>query len=296
MRLYQAKLESEVLFVVTLGSQEGAFENVRMTYAGEHGAHIKQLVLTHALRRTSICCLATRRRKHLMVTHEKGKASHFTVLQLNALLKQDSNKKNKLTLTKLNTIPVPFTLLSVVANQHNEDYLALVGLKDCHVMYLNEHGQTRHDHPATTALPPPPPPPTPTPNQTEATAALTTTTPTQHKVTQQQQQQQPQLVHDSASLIALHVSLDASNYIIKCVSLPGSRTELALLTADFVKVYDLSLDRISPVYFFQLPMGKMRDVTFVHDEVTPSSSSSRGVDTVELSEEIAIGAPYKSTS
>lgn len=137
--------EQQPLFVVTLGSQEGAFENVRMTYAGDHGPTIKQLIHTHAVRRTSMCCVSSKTKKHLIVTHEKGKSSHFTVLQLNALLKQDSNKRNKLTLTKLNTIPVPFTLLSVVANENNEDYVALTGLKDCCAMYLNENGQTKQE-------------------------------------------------------------------------------------------------------------------------------------------------------
>ena len=138
-------MENQALFVVTLGSQEGAFENVRMTYTGDHGPIIKQLIQTHSIRRTSMCCLASKNKKHLIVTHEKGKSSHFTILQLNALLKQDSNKRNKLTLTKLNTVPVPFTLLSVIANQSNEDYIALTGLKDCYVMYLNENGQTRQE-------------------------------------------------------------------------------------------------------------------------------------------------------
>ena len=85
------------------------------------------------------------KKQHFLVTHEKGKSSHFTILQLNALLKQDSNKRNKLTLTKLNTIPVPFTLISIVANKSDEDYIALNGLKDCIVMYLNENGQTKQE-------------------------------------------------------------------------------------------------------------------------------------------------------
>ncbi len=136
---------------MTLGSQEGAFENVKMTYASDNGPTIKQLIQSHSLRRTSMCCLANRTRKHLIVTHEKGKSSHFTILQLNALLKQDSNKRNKLTLTKLNTIQVPFTLISVVANQHNEDYIALTGLKDCYIMYLNENGQTKQEIQGTTS-------------------------------------------------------------------------------------------------------------------------------------------------
>ena len=44
--------------------------------------------------------------------------------------------------------------------------------------------------------------------------------------------------------------------------MPGSQTELALVTADFVKVYDLSVDAISPVYYFLLPSSKIRDATF----------------------------------
>jgi len=35
------------------------------------------------------------------------------------------------------------------------------------------------------------------------------------------------------------------------------------VTADFVKVYNLSVDAISPQYYFLLPTGKIRDATFV---------------------------------
>jgi hypothetical protein len=49
--------------------------------------------------------------------------------------------------------------------------------------------------------------------------------------------------------------------------LPGSQTQLALVTADFVKIYDLSLDALSPQYFFLVPSGKIRDCTFVCTEV-----------------------------
>jgi E3 ubiquitin-protein ligase UBR4 len=219
---------------VTLGSQEGAFENVRMTYAGEQGAVLKQLVHTHALRRTSMCCLASRSKKHLIVSHEKGKSSHFTVLQLNALLKQDSNHRSKLTLTKLSTVPVPFTLVSVVANQANEDYVALTGLKDCCVMYLNESGQAAQE-----------------PTTAPSSAPAASTQPT------------PAVSPASTGLIVLHPALESANFIVKAAWLPGSRTELALVTADFVKIYDLSVDKISPVYYYLLPMGKVKDVTFV---------------------------------
>lgn len=36
-----------------------------------------------------------------------------------------------------------------------------------------------------------------------------------------------------------------------------------MVTADFVKVYNLSVDAISPQYYFLLPTGKIRDATFV---------------------------------
>jgi len=60
------------------------------------------------------------------VSHEKGK---ITVLQLSALLKQADSSKRKLTLTRLASAPIPFTVLSITGNQWNEDFLAVCGLK-----------------------------------------------------------------------------------------------------------------------------------------------------------------------
>jgi E3 ubiquitin-protein ligase UBR4 len=250
--IYTKLVEQQALFIVTLGSQEGAFENVRMTYAGDQGPLIKQLIQTHAIRRTSMCCLASKHKKHLIVTHEKGKSSHFTILQLNALLKQDSSKRNKLTLTKLNTIPVPFTLLSAVANQFNEDYIALTGLKDCYVMYLNENGQTKQEILLTSSAPAP----TPILMNNNITAS---SKPVSHKTIYSTTSS------NSAGLIVLHPSLESSNFIIKAIWLPGSKSELALVTADFIKIYDLSVDKISPIYYYLLPMGKIKDVTFFYE-------------------------------
>ena len=82
----------------TLGSQEGAFENVRMNYSGDSGQQIRQLITSHVLRRVAMCCLTSPhgKRQHLAVSHEKGK---ITILQLSALLKQADSSKRKLTLT-----------------------------------------------------------------------------------------------------------------------------------------------------------------------------------------------------
>ena len=46
-----------------------------MTFSGEQGQTIRQLIGAHVLRRIAMCCLASPkgRRQHLAVSHEKGK-------------------------------------------------------------------------------------------------------------------------------------------------------------------------------------------------------------------------------
>lgn len=201
---------SEQLMVPTLGSQEGAFENVRANFSGDQGQTIRQLLNAHMLHRVAMCCLASPygRRQHLAVCHEKGR---ITVLQLSALLKQADSSKKKLTLTRLSSATVPFTVLSITGNPCNEDFLAVCGLKDCHVLTFTGAGT----------------------------------------VTDQ---------------LVLHCQLEAGNFIIKALWLPGSQTELAIVTADFVKIYNLSKDAVSPKFYFLVPSGKIRDACFIFTE------------------------------
>ncbi len=202
---------TDQLMLPTLGSQEGAFENVRMSYSGDQGQSIRQLVTTHMIRRVVMCCLSSGgsgKRQHLAVAHEKGK---ITMLQLSALLKQADSSQKKLTLTRLSSAPVPFTVLSVVSNPCNEDYLAVTGLKDCHVLAFNSNGSVA-DH------------------------------------------------------LVLHPQLDAHNYIVKAIWMAGSQTEIAVVTADFVRIYDLGKDVLSPQYYFLVPSGKIRDCTLAFTE------------------------------
>lgn len=142
------------------------------------------------------------------MSHEKGK---ITVLQLSALLKQADSSKRKLTLTRLSSAPIPFTVLSLSGNPCNEDFLAVCGLKDCHVLTFSSTGSVA-DH------------------------------------------------------LVLHPQLETGNFIIRAIWLPGSQTQLALITADFVKIYDLSKDALSPQYFFLVPSGKIRDCTFIYED------------------------------
>lgn len=73
--------------VPTLGSQEGAFENVRMSFSGEQGATIRQLLSAHMIRRVAMCCLSSPhgKRQHL----GKLNSSYlYNVITLLNILKQ----------------------------------------------------------------------------------------------------------------------------------------------------------------------------------------------------------------
>ncbi len=112
----KATEHSDNLMNPTLGSQEGAFENVRMSFSGDQGQTIRQLINAHVLKRVVMCCLSSGiggKRQHLAVAHEKGK---ITILQLSALLRQADSAQKKLTLTRLSSAPLPFTVLSIASN------------------------------------------------------------------------------------------------------------------------------------------------------------------------------------
>lgn len=51
--------------------------------------------------------------------------------------------------------------------------------------------------------------------------------------------------------------MDTGNFIIRSIWLPGTQTQLALVTADFIKIYDLSKDAAVPQYHFLVPSGKV---------------------------------------
>lgn len=203
---------SNKMMVATLGSQEGAFENVRSNYIGEQSQTIRQLILSNMVRRVGLCCLSSSsgKRQHLAVSHEKGK---ITILQLSALLKQADAPKKKLTLSRLSSAPIPCTVMSLEANAANEDLLAVCGLKECHILTFTSGG-IASEH------------------------------------------------------IVITPQLDTGNYIKRAVWLPGSQTMLALITCDYVKIYELSKDTFSPQYYFLVPSGKIRDCTFVYQAGT----------------------------
>ena len=209
--------QQQQLFSNILHSQENAVEHVKLTFSNEHGQQIKQLLSTNSVRRQSMCIMSSfnidQSKPYLIVSQEKNKQSMITILQLNPLIKQiipmmnnlsnDNTTKKKLTLKKLNTIDIPFTILSMQPNRLNSDYLCITGLKDCQILNIDNNGRLKE--------------------------------PT----------------------IILQPSLDSTgNYIIRAQWLSDkNQTQIALLTADFIKIYDLSIDTISPIYYFILPTG-----------------------------------------
>lgn len=203
---------SDQIMVATLGSQEGAFENVRSNYAGDQAQTIRQLIATNMVRRVGLCCLSSPhgKRQHLAVSHEKGKV---TILQLSALLKQADAAKKKLTLSRLSSAPIPCTIMSLASNPANEDLLAVCGLKECHILTFSSSGAA-NEH------------------------------------------------------IVITPQLETGNFIKRALWLPGSQTMLAIITCDYVKIYELSEDTYSPQYYFVVPSGKIRDCTFVYQSGT----------------------------
>ena len=64
---------------------------------------------------------------------------------------------------------------------------------------------------------------------------------------------------------------------------PGSRTELAVVADNFVKIYNLSADTYSPQYYFVVMSGKVKDVTFAVNQQVRSNETVWPVDTVQYS-------------
>ncbi|XP_065191781.1 E3 ubiquitin-protein ligase UBR4-like isoform X2 [Sycon ciliatum] len=224
---------SESLVIGTAGSTEGLFDNVRVQVNGEQGNVIRQLLSSCTIKRSAMCAVVSLRNKkqHVAVNPDKGK---ITILQVSGLLRQFDNqrrktpasgesgsqtesKRRKVT-TRMTSTSVPFTVLSLTSNPVNDEYVAVCGHRDLHVL---------------------------------AFAPSSPGTVQQH--------------------ISLHPAVEGNNCIIKALWIPGSQTQLAVITSDFIKIWDLGVDVLSPIYNFMLPSGKIIDATV---SVVPQTRSS----------------------
>ena len=53
---------------------------------------------------------------------------------------------------------------------------------------------------------------------------------------------------------------------MQAIWVPGSQTELVIAANTFVKVYDLGRDTLSPMYYFIVLSGKIKDVAVAVNE------------------------------
>lgn len=78
------------------------------------------------------------------------------------------------------------------------------------------------------------------------------------------------LVFGSSGMVSdrlvLMPPLDGGNYILKAIWLPCSTSKLALITADYIRVYDLERSLHQPCYHFMLAAGKIIDSTFISSQ------------------------------
>ena len=75
------------------------------------------------------------------------------------------------------------------------------------------------------------------------------------------------------------LGLNTPVHLIKSGWLPNSASQCFVLTNQFLKIYDLARDKISPIHYFQTLDDAIKDVAFVHAErllPPPGSSGAAG--------------------
>lgn len=61
------------------GSQEGAFENIKLNFNGDQGQTMRQLVNAHVVQHKAMCLLVAQhgKRQQMAVAHDKGKVCWY---------------------------------------------------------------------------------------------------------------------------------------------------------------------------------------------------------------------------
>lgn len=126
----------------TLGDiyNEGSFDNIKLNFTGDHGTLIKQLLNNNSVKRNFIVCMyqSCIRSEQLLVLYDKNKLSVYSLSSFLSF-NQTSNKQ-KISIPKLNTIPIPCIALSLICNTACDELLAVVGVKECHILQISKNG------------------------------------------------------------------------------------------------------------------------------------------------------------
>lgn len=127
------------LFSLSSVSSEGIFDNIKMNLSGDHASLIKQLLNNNSVRRNFMACLfqSCVDKEQLLVFYDKNKLHIFSLF--NFLSSQIGNK-TKGSVPKLNTVAIPCIALSLVSNLLCEELLAVIGVKECHILQISKTG------------------------------------------------------------------------------------------------------------------------------------------------------------
>ncbi|CAF3628387.1 unnamed protein product [Adineta steineri] len=220
------KQQQQQLFTGILHSQENAFEHVKLSFTNEHGQQIKQLLSTNSIRRQGMCIMSS-------INSDQTK-QHLIV-------SQEKGKQAMITVLQLNSLlKQTTTMINNVSNDNStKKKFTLNKLNTFNIPFTILSMQ---------------------PNQLNSDYLCITGLKDCHilNIDINGRLKEPTII--------LQPNLDSTgNYIIRAQWLSDkNQSQLALLTADFIKIYDLSIDTVNPIYYFILPTGKVRDCTFYY--------------------------------
>jgi len=211
--------KQQILNTVILHSQENAFEHVKLSFTNEHGQQIKQLLGTNSIRRQGMCIMSS-------LNPDQSK-QHLIV-------SQEKGKQAMITVLQLNSLlKQTTTMFNNVSNDNStKKKFTLNKLNTFNIPFTilsMQPNQLNNDYLCITGL--------------KDCHIL--------NIDMNGRLKEPTII--------LQPNLDSTgNYIIKAQWLADkNQSQLALLTADFIKIYDLSVDTISPIYYFILPTGNL---------------------------------------
>jgi E3 ubiquitin-protein ligase UBR4 len=210
--------ENKQLYLNINHSQENAFEHVKLSFTNEHGPQIKQLLSTNSIRRQGMCIMSS-------LNPDQSKQQ--------LIISQEKGKQAMITVVQLNSLLKQTTTTAAPVTNDNsaKKKFTINKLHTFNIPFTVLSMQ---------------------PNQLNSDYLCITGLKDCHilNIDTNGRLKEPTII--------LQPNLDSTgNYIIKAQWLADkNQSQLALLTADFIKIYDLSIDSISPNYYFILPTGK----------------------------------------
>ncbi|EGG15028.1 hypothetical protein DFA_09851 [Cavenderia fasciculata] len=192
------------LVVPKKSTKAGVFDSKTKYEGGSEGSQLKNLVNAGLIQKRA---LASNSRGVVAV----AEGENVSLVNVAKLVDEEANTVDRAALKTLSKSAIGFPVMSMVFNPTNDNFLAVVGARECKILTIN--------------------------NKDEIV---------------------DQLVID----LSLY-SIGENIYIIKVDWVVGSQVELAVATNEFVKIYDLSTDNLSPTHFYTLVEDSIRDTAII---------------------------------